>query len=45
MKQYYTADYGKVFAAIVIAVVPIIIVYMAFQRRLVGGSLAGALKE
>jgi ABC-type glycerol-3-phosphate transport system permease component len=44
MKQYYTADYGRVFAAIVIAVVPISIVYMAFQRRLVGGAFAGALK-
>ena len=44
MKQYYTADYGKVFAAIVIAVVPIVVLYLIFQRKLVGGSMSGALK-
>ena len=45
MKQYYTADYGKVFAAIAIAMAPIIILYIAFQRKIVGGSLTGAVKE
>jgi ABC-type glycerol-3-phosphate transport system permease component len=45
MKQYYTADYGKVFAAIAIAMAPIIILYIAFQRKIVGGSLTGAIKE
>ena len=44
MKQYYTADYGKVFAAIVIAALPIVVLYLIFQRKLVGGSMSGALK-
>lgn len=44
MKQYYTADYGKVFAAIVIAILPIVALYLIFQRKLVGGSMSGALK-
>ena len=45
MKQHYTANYGRLFAAIVIAVMPIAILYMLFQKKLTGGMLAGALKE
>jgi len=45
MKQHYTADYGKLFAALVIAVAPIAILYIVFQKRLTGGLMAGALKE
>lgn len=44
-KHHYTADYGKVFATIVIAIIPIVVVYMIFQRRLSSGLLSGALKE
>jgi N-acetylglucosamine transport system permease protein len=45
MKQHYTADYGKLFAAIVIALTPIAILYMIFQRKLTGRLLEGAIKE
>jgi N-acetylglucosamine transport system permease protein len=45
MKQHYTADYGKLFAAIVIALAPVAIIYIIFQRKLTGRLLEGAIKE
>ena len=45
MKQHYTADYGKLFAAIFIALAPVAIIYMIFQRKLTGRLLEGAIKE
>jgi N-acetylglucosamine transport system permease protein len=45
MKQHYTADYGKLFAAIIIALAPVIIIYLLFQRKLTGRLLEGAIKE
>ena len=45
MKQHYTANYGRLFAAIVIAVMPVAILYMLFQKKITGGMLTGALKE
>lgn len=45
MKQHYTADYGKLFAAIFIALAPVAIFYVIFQRRLTGRLLEGAIKE
>ncbi|MCL5073151.1 MAG: carbohydrate ABC transporter permease [Actinobacteria bacterium] len=45
VKQHYTADYGVVFAAIAIAIAPITIIYIIFQRKLTGKLLSGALKE
>ncbi|MGQ9615380.1 MAG: carbohydrate ABC transporter permease [Spirochaetota bacterium] len=45
MKQHYTADYGKLFAAIVIALAPVVIIYLVFQRKLTGRLLEGAIKE
>jgi len=45
MKQHYTADYGKLFAAIVIALAPIAIIYILFQRKLTGRFIEGAIKE
>jgi len=45
VKQHYAADYGIVFSAIVIAIAPITIIYIIFQRKLTGGLLSGALKE
>ena len=45
MKQHYTADYGKLFAAIFIALAPVAIFYVIFQRKLTGRLLEGAIKE
>ena len=45
VKQYYSANYGKLFAAIVIALMPVAVIYIIFQRKLTGGLLAGGLKE
>lgn len=45
MKQQYTADYGVIFAIVVIATAPIAGLYVLFQRRLQGGLITGALKE
>ncbi|MCL5070018.1 MAG: carbohydrate ABC transporter permease [Actinobacteria bacterium] len=45
VKQHYAANYGKLFAAVVIAVAPIAILYLIFQRKLTGGLLTGAIKE
>jgi multiple sugar transport system permease protein len=38
-------SWGLVFAASVIAVVPVIVVYVAFQRQLVSGLTSGAIKS
>src|SRR5215207_7628118 len=40
----YDNDYGALFAAMVITMVPTLIVYVLFQRRLESGLTAGALK-
>jgi ABC-type glycerol-3-phosphate transport system permease component len=40
----YRSDYGTLFAGLVIVTVPILIVYVALQRRIVQGVAAGALK-
>jgi multiple sugar transport system permease protein len=37
-------SWGLVFAASVIAVVPVVLVYVAFQRHIVSGLTSGALK-
>jgi len=44
MKQHYTANYGRLFASITVAVAPVAILYVLFQQRLTGGMLKGALK-
>lgn len=44
-KQHYTADFGKLFAAVVIAIVPISIIYIIFQNKLTGNLMKGSLKE
>lgn len=41
----YTTSWGLVFAGAVIAVVPVIIVYILFQRKIVAGLTNGALKS
>lgn len=37
-------SYGPMFAAIVMSIVPILIVYLLFQEKIEGGALAGAVK-
>lgn len=44
VQQGYQNDYGALFAAMVISVIPSLIVYVIFQRRLESGLTAGALK-
>ncbi|MFD7819174.1 carbohydrate ABC transporter permease [Streptomyces sp. NPDC059785] len=40
----YTTDYGGLFAATTIAIVPVLIVYVVFQRRFVAGAASAAVK-
>jgi N-acetylglucosamine transport system permease protein len=40
----YDSDYSALFAAMVITMIPTLIVYILFQRRLEAGLTAGALK-
>lgn len=44
IQQGYGNDYGALFAALVITMVPTLVVYVLFQRRLESGLTAGALK-
>lgn len=44
IQQGYNSDYSALFAAMVIVMVPTLIVYILFQRRLESGLTAGALK-
>src|SRR5215216_3125872 len=44
VQQGYQNDYGALFAAMVITMVPTLIIYVLFQRRLESGLTAGALK-
>lgn len=42
--QVYNIDYGGLFAAIVITVVPVLIVYIIFQRRIAGSVSQGTFR-
>jgi N-acetylglucosamine transport system permease protein len=44
VQQGYDNDYSALFAAMVIVMVPTLLVYILFQRRLEAGLTAGALK-
>jgi len=44
IQQGYGNDYSALFAALVITIIPTLIVYVLFQRRLESGLTAGALK-
>jgi N-acetylglucosamine transport system permease protein len=44
VSQGYGGDYGALFAALVITMVPTLIIYILFQRQLESGLTAGALK-
>jgi raffinose/stachyose/melibiose transport system permease protein len=39
-----TADYGKQFAALVIAALPMLLFYIAFRKQITKGVAAGAVK-
>ena len=42
----HATDWGLVFAASLIAIVPIIIIFIVFQKKLVkGGMMEGSIKE
>jgi len=43
-KQHYQTDQGALFAGIVIVIVPTLIGYVFFQRRITAGLTAGAVK-
>ena len=40
----YAVDFGALFAAVVITVVPVFVVYLIFQRQLQGSVSAGTMK-
>ena len=44
IQQGYASDYGALFAAMTITMIPTLLVYIVFQRRLESGLTAGALK-
>jgi N-acetylglucosamine transport system permease protein len=44
IQQGYQSDYGALFAAMTITMVPTLAIYILFQRRLESGLTAGALK-
>jgi N-acetylglucosamine transport system permease protein len=44
IKQSYANDYSALFAAMTITMIPTLLVYVLFQRRLESGLTAGALK-
>jgi N-acetylglucosamine transport system permease protein len=43
-QQGYASDWSALFAGMVIAMLPVLIVYLVFQRRVRQGFIAGALK-
>jgi N-acetylglucosamine transport system permease protein len=40
----YSVDFGALFAAVVITVIPVLIIYVLFQRRLQGSVSPGTNK-
>ena len=40
----YSADYGTIMAGVLLCVVPILILYVALQKQIIGGVVAGAVK-
>ncbi len=43
-KAKYEVDFGSLFAAVIITVVPVLIIYMIFQRQLQGSVSQGTMK-
>lgn len=44
-KGQFVADYGPMFAGITISVLPVVIVYLAFQKTFISGIALGGVKE
>jgi raffinose/stachyose/melibiose transport system permease protein len=44
LKGQYTIDYGLVTAGIMLSVIPVIIIYTVFQKNIISGVTAGAVK-
>ncbi len=40
----YSADYGTIMAGLLLCVAPILILYVALQKQIIGGVVAGAVK-
>lgn len=45
LKGQYSVDYGLQMSGLVLAVIPVIIVYIMFQEQFIKGATAGAVKE
>jgi len=41
----FTNDYGNIMAGLVLSVIPVFIVYIFFQKYIIGGVVAGAVKS
>lgn len=41
----YSSDYGRIMAALVLTVLPILILYLFMQKQIVHGVVAGAVKS
>lgn len=41
----FSSDYGNMMAALVMTVLPVIIVYIALQKNIIGGVVSGAVKS
>lgn len=44
LKQQYAADWTTLFAALTLATIPVLIIYLIFQKQLISGLTAGGLK-
>jgi multiple sugar transport system permease protein/raffinose/stachyose/melibiose transport system permease protein len=40
----YSTDYGGLFAATTVSIIPVVIVYVIFQKRFVAGAASAAVK-
>lgn len=40
----YSADYGTIMAGLLLCVIPILVLYMALQKQIINGVVAGAVK-
>lgn len=40
----YSADYGTIMAGLLLCIIPIMILYVALQKQIIGGVVAGAVK-
>jgi N-acetylglucosamine transport system permease protein len=43
-RQFYLGDYGVIFASLVIALTPVLLIYAFFHQRVIAGMRIGALK-